>query len=169
MTDPGEDLEVLPVPSTTDGAPLQVYGSPPTPAQVVRGVGGMAVLWSAGWTVVHVAEMVVLSLISPYPLPLLLGGLVRFGVWGAMAGAVFALFLTTLERRKSVDDLSLGRAALWGGVGTFAMVLVFILVMGFLPVLGVDLALIQAAQGGLLGGASAALTTWLAQRAPDEE
>lgn len=148
---------------------LQAYGTPPTPMQVARGMGGMALTWSVGWLVLHTVEMVGISFITGLPLELLFPGLVRFGFWGAMAGAVFALFLTTVERRKSLDDLSLGRVALWGGIGTFGMVMLFIILVGYLPVLGFDLALIQGIQGGLLGAVSAALTTWAAKRAPEEE
>ena len=155
--------------TSAERAALQVHGPPPTAMQVARGVSGMAALWGVGWTVFNAVEMVALSFVVGLPLQLLIPGMVRFGFWGALAGGVFALFLTTMERRKSVDDLSLGRVALWGGLGTFAMVMIFILVVGYLPVVGWDMALVQGLQGGVLGAASAALTTWAAQRAPDED
>jgi hypothetical protein len=42
-------------------------------------------------------------------------------IWGAISGAVFAMLVALLERRREVDTLSSRRTAIWGALGAMAL------------------------------------------------
>lgn len=151
-----------------EGGDVRVPGGRPTALQVARGVGGMALVWGGGWTVLNGALVASAALLNGWPISVVIPTIVRFGVWGSVAGAIFALILSRLERSRSVEELSLFRVGAWGAVGTFGLVFMLILVSGILPVLGIDVALSYALRGGLLGAGFATLTTWIAKQAPND-
>jgi len=104
--------------------------------------------------------------------------LVEFGLGagrlGFGLGSTFAFVLTTLERRRTLDELTPGRAAGWGalaGAGA-ALVVGLSLVPALFPVLSTaQLALLlisgTASYGALTAGLAAG-TVALARRAPAE-
>jgi hypothetical protein len=72
-----------------------------------------------------------------------------------------------MERRNVLEDLSLLRVGVWGAAGAAVASLLVLLVMGVLPFLGIELALVQAMKAGVLGAISAAGTTKLAKSGSD--
>ena len=151
-----------------DETGVRIPGEGPTALQVARGIGGMALVWGAGWTVLNGALVASAALLNGWAIGVVIPTIVRFGVWGSIAGAIFALILSRLERSKSVEELSLLRVGAWGALGTFGLVFMLILVSGILPALGIDLALSYALRGGLLGAGFATVTTWIAKHAPND-
>ena len=98
----------------------------------LRGILGTGLTWAFGWAGVTLA----LNLVGGIPLQfigqIVLSGVVR----GFIAGAGFAVILSIAERRHTLEDLSIRRVALWGGIGGS---LVFVSVIPFLIPLGVPL------------------------------
>jgi hypothetical protein len=86
-----------------------------------RGILGVAITWGAVWAAVFAVIAFVIGIIDPDSIdpgegPLPVSG---FGaVFGAVSGIVFGVLLALAERRKTLKDLSLIRAALWGAVAT---------------------------------------------------
>ena len=87
----------------------------------LRGAVGLAVTWGALWAAIFAAIVTVVGFIDPdsidpgeVPVRVAMIG----AVYGLVSGAVVALLFAVAERRKTIRDLSLGRAALWGAIGT---------------------------------------------------
>jgi hypothetical protein len=89
----------------------------------VRGALGIAVTWGTVWAAIFAALGLTIGLIDPDSIDPGEGP-VRVAwigaIYGVVSGAVFAVLLALAEGRKSIRDLSLGRAALWGMLGTAA-------------------------------------------------
>jgi len=87
--------------------------------------------------------------------------------WGAFSGAVFAVLLASIERRRDVSALSVRRTATWGTLG--AVALPTIVLAAFLAVEPefslLSLAVWPLTISALAGAASAATTLLLAKRA----
>jgi hypothetical protein len=49
-------------------------------------------------------------------------------LWGALSGAGFALLLMLAERRRTIEELSAVRTALWGATGAVTLPLVLVAV-----------------------------------------
>lgn len=79
----------------------------------LRGILGTGLTWAVGWAGVTVA----LSLIGGVPFPFLFRVVLSGAAQGFIAGGVFATILSVAERRHTLEDLSLRRVALWGGIG----------------------------------------------------
>lgn len=47
--------------------------------------------------------------------------LLRWTLWGAVSGGVFAIVLMIAERRRSLAELSFTRTALWGALGSLSL------------------------------------------------
>ena len=125
----------------------------------LRGILGTGLTWAVGWTGVTVA----LNLVGGVPLhflgQLVLSGMVR----GFVAGGAFAVILSIAERRHTLEDLSLRRVALWGGIGggfLFLSAVPFLLSLGF-PVGGVLAPLVA---NSLIGAGFASGSVALARR-----
>ena len=141
----------------------------------LRGVLGIGTLWGVAGTALGTVAGLIVSVSGGLPL---LDTLVEFGLGagglGFVLGSGFAGVLTMLERRRTLDELSPGRAALWGGMAGAAAALV--VGISLLPELGAILSVRQlvllfvAAPGsyGALSAALAAGTVALARRAPAE-
>jgi hypothetical protein len=77
----------------------------------LRGIIGTGLTWAVGWAGIFG----VLGLIfgaGSVPRVALLGAFT-----GLIAGGAFAVILSIAERRHRLEDLSLWRTALWGGLG----------------------------------------------------
>jgi hypothetical protein len=90
----------------------------------LRGALGVGLTWFIGWGALMYALATVIGIVDPSQIdqgeePWRLGLLV--GTVGFVSGTVFAAVLASAERRRSVQDLSLGRAALWGTIGGAAL------------------------------------------------
>jgi len=90
----------------------------------VRGALGIALTWGAAWALIGAALSLITGVVDPDSIdagegPVRIGAI--FGVVGAMSGLAFGLVMAFTERRRSLDELSIGRAALWGVVGAAAL------------------------------------------------
>ena len=143
----------------------------------VRGLLGIAALWSAAWSLYSLLETTVAvlhirSLGGPVALMLPLYGqhAARAAVFGLVAGALFAAALALRGRALgSVDALSTRRAAVWGGAA--GAVLALPLLVGSLAsgALGMvaGAVLLKLAVGMAIGAGTAGGAVALARRAPD--
>lgn len=86
----------------------------------LRGMFGMGLTWGVGWAMVLFMIGTVIGIVDPdsidageepWRMSLLVGSV------GFFSGSVFALILSGAERRKSIRDLSVLRATLWGALG----------------------------------------------------
>lgn len=79
----------------------------------LRGIVGTALTWGVGWVVANA----LLCLVTGVPLQFLgpLSGTAMFQ--GFLAGGTFATILSIAERKRTLEELSLPRVALWGGIG----------------------------------------------------
>lgn len=92
-----------------------------------RGVVGMGLLWGTVWAALMTAFGFGVMVVDPASIdpgehPIVLGALM--GLVGFVSGAGFGLLLSLTERKKSILNLSLGRAALWGMAGAAVIPLV---------------------------------------------
>src|SRR5262245_13516644 len=132
----------------------------------IRGVVGTAVVWGAVWTALAFPTFALLLRRVERPLGFAdLAVLAKaWGLAGAGTGATFALLVVGFERRRTLAKFSTLRAATWGmlvGAGYGSAT-----VARFLAHMGSPRTLIAKSivVGGLLGGASAAVTMALARR-----
>ncbi len=132
----------------------------------VRGLLGFGATWGTLWAGIGAGVGAVLGMISPelyaWGNPVIEWA-VGFGVYGLVSGVGFASFLSLGEGRKTLGDLSLGRVALWGVLGSAAVPLLF---TGFFDAgVGVVDILETIALTGVLGGTFAPGSVVLARRA----
>jgi hypothetical protein len=90
----------------------------------LRGVIGIGLTWGAVWAVISAAIGLVIGVIDPDSIdpgesPLLMGAIVGFQ--GFVAGVGFGILLSLAETRKTILDLSPGRAAIWGMLASAAL------------------------------------------------
>ena len=88
-----------------------------------RGVLGIGVTWGAVWAAIFAALAVIIGLVDPDSIdpgegPIRVAGI--GAVFGFVSGAGFGVLLSLAEGGKAIRDLSVGRAALWGMLGTAA-------------------------------------------------
>ena len=131
----------------------------------VRAVVIVAVLWGALWFLVGVpvsvlTEPMLHADFEPPPPFLELPTLLM--IWGAVAGAAFAVFLIAAERRQTLNTLHGSRVAIWGALGSLAFPIAIILLVpgeaDWVPML------IVGALSAILGVACAGGTLALARR-----
>jgi hypothetical protein len=88
-----------------------------------RGTLGMGAIWSVAWAGIFAAIWVVVGIVDPDSIdpgegPL---GVARIGaIFGFVSGIAFGVTLAMADGRKVLRSLSVGRAALWGAIGTAA-------------------------------------------------
>lgn len=94
----------------------------------IRGAVGMGLTWAVVWFGAGMALLVALLVTTgstgadvPYPL--------GFGAFGFVAGVAFSGILGVVERRRSFDEMSLGRFAAWGAAGGFLLSATFVVIM----------------------------------------
>ena len=90
----------------------------------LRGMLGVGLTWSIGWVIVMLIIGSIIGVVDPDSIdpgeePWRMAGII--GAAGFFSGAVFAAILSSAERRRSIRDLSLPRAALWGALGGAAL------------------------------------------------
>lgn len=124
-------------------------------------------LWAVVWLVAGVVIEVTLRWSA---------GLLRYGlhfeelpVWtglGAFSGAMFGALITLFERRRTFDELSVRRLAIWGALAGAVLPVAASVAMGFAKsdVSGAGLAAIFFVIMALLGGACGWTTIRLAKR-----
>jgi hypothetical protein len=92
----------------------------------LRGLLGIALTWSILWAAAMMVAGTIIRVVDPDSIdpgeePIVLGAMV--GLVGFMCGAVFSGILFIAERSKTLVDLSLSRAAMWGIVVSAAFLL----------------------------------------------
>ena len=88
-----------------------------------RGALGIALTWGAVWAAVFAAAALIIGIVDPDSIdpgegPLWVAPI--GAVFGFVSGAVVAILVALAEGRKSIRDLSVLRAALWGLLATAA-------------------------------------------------
>jgi hypothetical protein len=140
----------------------------------LRGTLGAALIWGIGWTglglavsAVKLAALAALDAPVAELAPVVLGSALRWGLFGVVAGVLFALPLRRLGRRAgSLQALSARRASLWGGIAGAVLPLgVMASLTGGAGVPGAA-ALLYVGVGVAFGSATGAGTVALARRAP---
>ncbi len=76
----------------------------------IRGAIGTGFTWGAVWSVIGGMPRWVLGINTDVPIPVVLG------VSGFLAGVLFSTSLTLIERRRSFEQMSLPRFAVWGAI-----------------------------------------------------
>jgi len=110
----------------------------------IRGALGLGLAWALAW---FGAGMVLLLVVGPdaadVPFPL------GFGALGFLAGITFSGVLGLAEGRRSFEQMSLPRFALWGGVGglLFAGIFVVAAALGIEAFLGLGIVFALAGAG----------------------
>lgn len=132
----------------------------------LRGILGTGITWALGWG----ALFGVMGVVVGAPLGAAVNAVFGGGFLGACAGVSFAAILSIAERRRTLEELSLRRVAIWGGLGGMALLLaaspfaVFRLLSLGAP-LGAYLSfLVPMGISGLLGTAFATGSVYLARR-----
>ena len=126
----------------------------------LRGVLGTALTWAVGWS----AFTVGLSLLFGAPLEYLGLLAISGAVRGSIAGGAFAVILSIAERHHTLEDLSLRRVALWGGIGGSVLLLTTLPIIALMgaPITGVIGGLVRSA---FIGAGFASGSVALAKRA----
>lgn len=133
-----------------------------------RGLLGVGVTWAALWAVIGGVIGALVGIFSPdgflWSNPILEWAM-GMGVYGFLSGMGFGKLLSLAEGRKRLGELSLGRVALWGVLGSAAIPLVFAALGMFSA--GTTFGQILGAMGvtAFLGGISAPGAVALARRA----
>ena len=133
----------------------------------LRGLAGVGLTWGALWAAMGAVIGVVVGVISPELWAVNPVGewAVGMGLYGLVSGLGFGTVISLRERQKEIADLTLGRVAAWGVLGSAAVPLFF----GALGMFEPGTTTIDVAQAvlvtGLLGGASAPASVALAKRA----
>ena len=149
----------------TDGGIMRTW------LQRLRGALGIGAIWGLAGTAFGALEGIIGSLIAGGPL---LGSALTFGLGagsiGFVLGISFAAVLTLMDRRRTLGELSPGRAAVWGAMTGVAMPLLWLLVLYGPVVLSRSLPAALAICGsfGALSAALAGGTVSLARIAPSE-
>jgi hypothetical protein len=132
----------------------------------LRGLVGVGMTWSVAWALIGAAIGLVIGAVSPE----LVGSSVvewalGLGAYGLVSGVGFGGLLAYHESRKSVAELSPGRAAIWGVLGAVMVPILFGL-LGFFEADTTLLDVLQAmAVTAALGGTFAAGSVAIAREA----
>ena len=90
----------------------------------LRGVVSIGLTWAVGWGILGTLLAAILRIFRPEDFDageneLVAGAL--FAMAGFLCGSAFSLLFALAERRRAVDELSVLRAAVWGGLGAGAL------------------------------------------------
>lgn len=129
----------------------------------IRGILGIALTWTAGWGILgavlgNFTVPVWVETTGRSPITYIALVALSGAGCGFISGVAFSLFLLLAERKRTIYQLSLLRAAVWGGLGAMVLFMPQFLLLGVSP----GLALVAAVFGS--AGASSAAATLLAAR-----
>jgi hypothetical protein len=109
----------------------------------LRAAIGIGLTWAAAWFGAGLVLLLIVGVgAADVPFPLF------FGLLGFLAGVTFSGVLGVVERRRTLDQMSLPRFAAWGAVGGLLLAVLFVLAAGLgegILVLGPVFALSSAA------------------------
>ena len=137
-------------------------------ARRLRGLFGVGVTWGALWSLIGAGVGLVLGVVAPEIwgwTDRLFEWTIGMGLYGTVSGVGVGGLLALREGRRTVFDVSLGRAAIWGVVGAAAVPLLFGALGAF--EIGTTTAEVLGAilVTGLLGGTFAPAAIAIARRA----
>ena len=132
--------------------------------QKLRGVLGVGLTWGTLWAGIGAGIGLVIGIVRPelwaFRNPIFEWAL-GMGLYGVMSGVGFGALLTLREGRKTIQDLSLRRVALWGVLGAAAVPLLFgamgTFAAGTTVVDVLEAILVTASLGGTFAPASVAI------------
>jgi|SRR5687768_7025533 len=90
----------------------------------LRGAGVVGLTWSALWIAMGLVLFGAISIVDPgqiEPGEGLATALPILGTVGFLSGLGFSALLSIIERRRSLEKLSIPRVALWGALGSAAI------------------------------------------------
>lgn len=93
-------------------------------ARWLRGALGIGLTWAGLWVIVGLLLWTVIRVFRPDDIDRGEGlsvVLPIFGIVGLLSGLGFAALLSLAERRRQLGELSLGRVAVWGLLGSAAI------------------------------------------------
>jgi hypothetical protein len=123
----------------------------------LRGIIGTGLTWALAWA--PLGALFVAFTVDRTPLArYVVFGAINGAIQGFLVGGSFAAVLSMVERRKRLEDLSLGRVAAWGALGGLLLGVPFSLFFGT-PLVSADAALTY-----FLAAGSASGTVALARR-----
>ena len=88
-----------------------------------KAVLGLGAMWGAAWALIFALTVLIIGIVNPDSIDAGEGpirGIAIGALFGFVSGIVFAALFALTERRKTIRNLSVGRAALWGMLGTAA-------------------------------------------------
>ena len=134
----------------------------------LRGLAGVGVTWGALWAGIGAGIGLIVGMVNPdtwlWTNPILEWAF-GMGLYGFVSGVGFGILLSLKEGRKRLFDLSLGRVALWGVLGSAAVPLLFG-TLGFFEAGTTAVDIIEAILvTGFLGGTFAPGAIAIARRA----
>jgi len=94
----------------------------------LRGIIGTGLTWAVGWAVLWSVPVFILSrfgVFEGFYLEVFLRAALAVAGGGFIAGSAFGVLLSAFERRKKLEDLSLKRISLLGGIGGLALAAIF--------------------------------------------
>jgi hypothetical protein len=141
-----------------------------------RAALSIALFWALVWLPLGVALGLYAGSRPPQPYDVLgrpvalLNFVTAWTMWGALSGGVFAVVLAAAERRRTIENLSTARTAVWGALGGVALPLLLIVIDMLRTPVGVRgyswrFPLLVLAVSAALGAGCAAATLGLARRA----
>ncbi len=142
----------------------------------LRGLAGVGITWGAMWAGIGAGVGLVIGIVNPevwrWTNPIIEWAY-GMGLYGFVSGVGFGTLLSLKEGRKRLFDLSLGRVALWGLLGSAAVPVIFS-ILGVFGVAGASVVDIIEAMvvTGFLGGMFAPGSVAIARSAqlkPGEE
>jgi hypothetical protein len=137
----------------------------------LRGAVGVGVVWGVAFSTL--ATALLLGGIVSGVIPSIVFGprdvisvAIRAFVVGGLAGMVFAAALASAERQRTLANLSIKRAALWGFLGAACVPAILAVATGAMGLLPVGVIASGVAVFGVIGGALSIATVRIARRAP---
>ena len=121
----------------------------------IRGIVGTALTWAAGWGILGAVGFPLAVLVSNLPAGEIVPGILTMATFGMLTGGLFSLVVMAAERRRTLDQLNLGRVAAWGGLGSTLLIVGLAYGFDLTPAHG-SFVLIM---GGLAAGSAAGSVT----------
>jgi hypothetical protein len=137
--------------------------------QKLRGVLGTGLTWAVGWSVAGTILQGGLSLLGLFRAPDLSVAPFMWGLMGFYGGTMFGALLSLTEGRRTLQNLRIGRVAVWGALAGFALPVVYNLMRGDPGAISMMSLLTNAVILAPLSAGSAAGMTALAQGADRSE
>ena len=105
--------------------------------RTIRGAIGVGVTWAALWALFGFLFALMVRIVSDEPFgpgENELTAAIVFGIVGFLSGSLFALVMAIAERRRTLSELSVGRAAGWGALASAALPLLTTIDNGMLVI-----------------------------------